>query len=241
MGQWDERRHLMSRIATRLALGLCKVRATDPMSGFFALDRGVFEEALPRLNPMGFKILLDLLVHVPASTPLTELPFTFGLRTQGESKLSRRVQIEFLEYLYDVAIGRYVPLTFAKYCLVGAAGVVVNLVGFYLAIMLLGERSASGFLGLKVPFLLGVESAIIFNFVVNNTLTFSLSRLRGAHAVVGFVTYNIACLLGTVANYSVAAYLFSQGISELTALAAGALIGMIWNYTMSLQFTWKGA
>ncbi len=93
VGQWDERRHLLSRIATRMAIGLCKVRVTDPMSGFFALKREVLEEALPRLNPKGFKILLDLLVHVPSSTPATELPFTFGQREHGESKLSRRVQI----------------------------------------------------------------------------------------------------------------------------------------------------
>ena len=36
------------------------------MSGFFAVSRPAFTAALPHLNPVGFKILLDLLVHLPA-------------------------------------------------------------------------------------------------------------------------------------------------------------------------------
>lgn len=107
VGAWDERRYLLSRIATRLALMLCRVKARDPMSGFFAIDRKTFQETLPRLNPKGFKILLDLLVHVRPDTPVIEVPFSFGQRKHGESKLSRRVQIEFIEYLYDVSFGTY--------------------------------------------------------------------------------------------------------------------------------------
>ena len=102
VGEWDERRHALSRFATKLAIALCKVKAADPMSGFFAIDRQTFETTLSKLNPKGFKILLDFLVHVPKSTRVKELPFTFGKRLHGESKLSRRVQIEFIEYLYDV-------------------------------------------------------------------------------------------------------------------------------------------
>src|SRR3989344_2721732 len=100
VGEWDERRYMLSRIATRMAIGLCAVKVNDPMSGFFAIERSAFEDIHPRLNPKGFKILLDLLVHARKGTTVNELPFSFGVRTHGESKLSRRVQLEFLEYLY---------------------------------------------------------------------------------------------------------------------------------------------
>jgi len=65
-----------------------------------------FAAALPHLNPMGFKILLDLLVHLPPGTTVREIPVRFGARRHGASKLSRRVQLQFLEYIYDVTLGR---------------------------------------------------------------------------------------------------------------------------------------
>lgn len=238
VGEWDERRHLLSRIATRMAIRLCKVAVTDPMSGFFALDRRVFEEVLPRLNPKGFKILLDLLVHIPKNTAVRELPFTFGVRTRGESKLSRRVQIEFLEYLYDVTAGRFIPLTFIKYMIVGALGVLVNIVVYALVDRLFPEV-APGILGFSTSFVLGVEAAILFNFFLNNSLTFSHAKLRGVRMFTGLLSYNVACLLGALANYALASYLYSTGSSSIASIAAGAFVGMIWNYTMSLQFTWR--
>ncbi len=241
VGQWDERRHALSRLATRLAIRLCKVRASDPMSGFFALKREVFEEALPRLNPKGFKILLDLLVHVPAGTAVDEMPFKFGLRTHGESKLSRRVQIEFLEYLYDVTAGRFVPLTFVQYGIVGTMGVVVNLVVYYLAEAAFPPVAEPRVLGLTLPFLAGVEAAILFNFLLNNALTFAHVRLRGMRALLGFLGFTVLCLLGAIANYAVASFLYRQGLSQVASISAGAFLGMLWNYTMGLQFIWKEA
>ncbi len=236
VGQWDERRHTMSRIATALAIRLCKVHVTDPMSGFFAIDRTAFEEILPRLNPKGFKILLDLLVHAPAGLRAAEIPFTFGIRTHGESKLSRRVQIEFLEYLYDATFGRIVPLTFIEYCVVGAMGVAVNLGVFFLTRLLLSESSTSL---LPIPLLTGIEAAIIFNFVLNNSWTFGYAKLKGWRAITGFIKYNIVCAIGALANIAVTSYLFFYGTGEFSSLAVGAFLGMIWNYTIGRLFTWN--
>ena len=132
MGEWDERRHLMSKVATQLAIKLCKVAVKDPMSGFFAIRRNLFQTVVTSLNPKGFKILLDLLVHMPKETTVVELPFTFAMRMHGESKLSKQVQIEFLEYLYDVTFGKYIPLTFVKYWIVGGLGVLVHLAAYSL-------------------------------------------------------------------------------------------------------------
>lgn len=238
---WDERRHLMSRIATRMAMSLCKVKVSDPMSGFFAVSRSAFEEILPRLNPKGFKILLDLLVHAPAGMTAKEIPFTFGSRMHGESKLSRRVQIEFLEYLYEATMGRFIPLTLVEYCVVGAMGVVVNLAAYFaVSRMLLGE-GAAGVTGVSIPVVAGIEAAVLFNFYVNNSWTFSHAKLKGLNAITGFARYNVICALGAFANIAITTYVYSQGMTEVASLAAGACAGMIWNYTISLLFTWKAA
>jgi len=241
VGEWDERRHLMSRIATRLAVSLCRVKASDPMSGFFAIDRRTFEKVLPTLNPKGFKILLDLLVHVPKGTKVQEIPFTFGKRMHGESKLSRRVQIEFLEYIYDVSLGRYIPLMFVKYCIVGGLGVFVHLAAYSLVSGFLSYHDGGhlSLFGFRIAVLFAIETAIIFNFYLNNIWTFSTARLRGKAIVMGFAKYNVACLFGAVANYAVSSYLYEIGWIALLAVIAGAMTGIIWNYTMSRLFAWR--
>ncbi|PIR53627.1 dolichol monophosphate mannose synthase [Candidatus Peregrinibacteria bacterium CG10_big_fil_rev_8_21_14_0_10_49_10] len=239
VGEWDERRHIMSRMATKMAIVLCKVKVKDPMSGFFAINRLTLEGILPTLNPKGFKILLDLLVHVPKDTPVQELPFVFGKRLHGESKLSRRVQIEFLEYLYDVSFGRYVPLMFVKYCIVGSLGIVVHLSAFLLFSLLFARNVLTSFEQFSFAVAGAIETAIIFNFLLNNSWTFAHTKLTGRSAVIGFFKFNGACLFGALANYAVSAFLFSYGFARILSVVVGAFTGVIWNYTMNRAFTWK--
>ena len=239
VGEWDERRHLMSRIATSLALHLCSVKVKDPMSGFFALKRHTFESVVNSLNPKGFKILLDILVCVSSATVVTEVPFVFSTRMHGESKLSRRVQIEFLEYLYDVTVGRVIPLTFVKYCIVGGLGVGVHVGAYMFFSSLMRTGSELTVLGFGWAVIGAIETAIIFNFWLNNIWTFAHAKLKGSAALVGFFKFNGACLFGALANYAVSSYLFTRGFAELLAVIIGAFTGVVWNYTMSRLFAWK--
>jgi len=73
VGAWAGRRRLLSRIATKLTVLLCRIPVSDPMSGFFAIDRSLFERVSADLSPRGFKILFDLLVRVPRGTAMTEI------------------------------------------------------------------------------------------------------------------------------------------------------------------------
>ncbi|MCF7844342.1 MAG: glycosyltransferase family 2 protein, partial [Kiritimatiellales bacterium] len=239
VGDWDERRHFLSKTATKMALHLCSVKVKDPMSGFFALDRSVFDTVRESLNPKGFKILLDLLVHVPKEAQATELPYKFGLRQLGESKLSWKVQVEFLEYLYDVTIGKLIPLTFLKFCLVGTLGVFVHMTAYVLISRAIthGETLTIG--GFSLAVIGATETAVVFNYLLNNAWTFAHQKLRGVNAIIGFIKFNFACLFGALANWAVSAYLFSLGWLELLAVFIGALTGVMWNYTMNRMFTWK--
>src|SRR5262249_14226205 len=58
--EWGLFRWLNSRVATLLAWPLTSAR--DPMAGFFALTRPTFERGQGALNPIGYKIGLELLV-----------------------------------------------------------------------------------------------------------------------------------------------------------------------------------
>lgn len=92
---WGFWRYLNSKCATLLARPLA--RLSDPMSGFFAFDRSRLEAA-DTLNPVGYKIGLELLVKSRA-TRVVEVPIHFAKRTAGKSKLSFVQQLLYLEHL----------------------------------------------------------------------------------------------------------------------------------------------
>lgn len=92
---WPIRRQAMSWLATRVARTLFRVAARDPMSGYFAIQRGVFERVRPLLRPRGYKILLELLVRgAPLRTE--EIGYVFQDRKYGKSKLSWTIAREYL-------------------------------------------------------------------------------------------------------------------------------------------------
>jgi hypothetical protein len=72
-------------------------RLTDPLAGFFALRRSTLERA-QGLDPVGFKIALELLVRCRIEW-ITEIPIHFADCTRGDSKLSVRETVKFLEHL----------------------------------------------------------------------------------------------------------------------------------------------
>lgn len=69
---------------------------TDPMSGFFVVDKSRLDTRL--IRPRGFKILLEILVSHPELHP-SEVAFTFGGRGSGESKASAKQGMEFVRQL----------------------------------------------------------------------------------------------------------------------------------------------
>ncbi len=239
VGEWDEQRYALSRLATRKATRLCRIKVKDPISGFFAIRHDEFDQVLPRLNPKGFKILLDILVHVEEDTTAKELPFRFGQRLHGDSKMSPQVQLQYIEYLYDVTIGRYLPLLFIKYCIVGGLGVLVHMMTYVAAASLLNGDGALPIVNVSAALLIATEVAIYFNYLLNNVWTFARHRLRGWNAVKGFVWYNFACLFGAFANLSITTFLYQNGTHELMSVFIGATVAAVWNYTISRMLTWR--
>lgn len=96
VGAWRPSRHLISRLTTRTA-GLLLPEAlqgiTDPMSGYFLVRRNA--AALDRLQPRGYKILLEVLARA-RPRPVLDVPFTFGRRASGTSKAGWRASLQFL-------------------------------------------------------------------------------------------------------------------------------------------------
>jgi dolichol-phosphate mannosyltransferase len=101
--RWSLFRRLNSRVATWLAWPLTATR--DPLAGFFALPRSVYERAAARLNPIGYKIGLELIVK-GGCRHIKEVPIHFRDRTSGTSKLGWQEQVNYLRHLLRLYLYR---------------------------------------------------------------------------------------------------------------------------------------
>ena len=126
-GKWDETRAGMSRFATSLSRIVLRQPVSDPMSGFFMLRRGVLDETVRGLSALGFKILLDILATSPRQLKIVEVPYTFRNRFSGESKLDSTAVWDFAMLLADKKFGRFVPVRFVSFAIVGGLGVFVHM------------------------------------------------------------------------------------------------------------------
>jgi dolichol-phosphate mannosyltransferase len=95
---WNPRRKLISMGANMLANILLPSarRIRDVMSGCFMIRRNVVENT--NLNPIGFKILLEILGRCKIDK-VAEIPYTFTNRRNGESNLDQREMVNFLIHL----------------------------------------------------------------------------------------------------------------------------------------------
>jgi len=100
-GDWSPGRRLGSWAAARLARVMLGVRITDPMAGYFALRREVFERARPALSPRGFKIMLEIFCLARPGS-FAEIGYTFRARSAGRTKLSAGVARDYVRSLVEL-------------------------------------------------------------------------------------------------------------------------------------------
>lgn len=229
-GEWNDTRAAMSRLATRASRIVCRQPISDPMSGFFMIRAETLEACVRRLSGTGFKILLDIIASAPERLRVAEVPYTFRTRLHGESKLDSLVVWDFGMLLADKTIGKYVPVRFVAFGVVGGAGVVVHMA------VLAALRAAA--IEFQNAHAVATMLSMVFNFWLNNLLTYRDRRLRGVRWVRGLVSFVAACSLGAVANVGIASYLFQSRTQWVLAALAGVAVGAVWNYAITQLYTW---
>jgi dolichol-phosphate mannosyltransferase len=232
IGDWDAGRARMSRIAVRLSRVLVPPELTDPMSGFFMMRRSVLQSSVHRLSGIGFKILADVFASSTEKLRFQELPYRFRLRQAGESKLDSVTAWDYLMLLLDKMTGRFIPVRFVAFCIVGALGV-----GVHFAALALSTRLLNG------TFIQGQAAATLcamtFNFAVNNVLTYRDRQLHGWHWLRGWLSFVLACSVGGFANLGVAQMVYTWNYGWATAAITGILVGAVWNYFITKLLTWR--
>jgi len=222
----------VSRLSNAIARELLKVDLADPMSGFFMIRREKFEPLAAALSTQGFKILLDIVATAKGSLRIVELPYSFGSRLYGESKLSSIVALDFLGLVIAKLTRDVVSLRFVLFALIGIFGVLVNLAALFASLDLAGLSFAQAQS-------VGAVLAMTSNFALNNRLTYRDQRLTGLDFLRGLVSFYLVCSVGALANVGVAYSLYDQRPSWWLAGVAGALMGGVWNYAMSSVLVWR--
>lgn len=224
-------RTFLSDSGIRIVQTILPVRLGDPMSGFFAMRRDLFERTVPRLSGTGFKILLDVFLSAPQRPRVLEVPFVFRPRAAGESKLDVLVLLQFAAMLGDKLCRGFLPLRFIGFGLVGLVGILVNL-----AVLEAGRRFGADF---DTGQWIGTLVAMVTNFWMNNALTYRDRRLRGARLWLGLALFMLICSAGAVADVGIARAIFTSDGEWGLASVAGAAIAVVWNYAVSSTLIWR--
>ncbi len=245
-GRWNWQRRFGSWTATKMAQILLRVKLKDPMSGYFLMWRKDFARVRADLNGNGFKILLEVLAKLQPAV-LTEIPYTFGSRKFGESKLCGKIVLQYLTQLWRLSTAsRLVSDRFLKFAAVGSIGVIVNLAAMTL---LLHLTSWNDWQASAVASIL----ANVHNYVLNNIWSFADRTHRGLRVLKGYLSYlgmSAAGLSVTTAAYAGLTWSLTQlsilqngtqgfaSLSRLISQFIAVTLGVYFNYELNKFITW---
>jgi dolichol-phosphate mannosyltransferase len=233
MGDFSPSRIRLSQLGRRLSNSISHSDLSDPMSGFFLLDRGFLEEVVHSVSGIGFKILLDLMASASRPVRLGEVPYRFGERVHGESKLDILVGIEYLQLLLDKVVGNLIPPRFILFGMVGTLGAMVHLSILFVLL----RRAGLSFTTAQIA---ATTVVMILNFFLNNTITYRDRRLRGSDLILGLISFCAACSVGAFVGLRVAVFATRDaGLPWYLGGLFGLMISSVWNYAITALFTWR--
>ena len=170
----SDRRTDGSTLANRLArwsLPRSYRHLSDCMSGFIVLRLDRCLPLVRQVDVNGFKFFYELLAISRGRLQVGEIPLRFQPRLHGSSKLDLAVLWDFVVSLIHTATLRLLPRRAISFGLVGASGVVVQLLSTALLMGLFN-------LAFQQALPVAVITAASSNYLVNNALTPSATDAR---------------------------------------------------------------
>lgn len=228
---WTKSRIIISKGATLIAkLMLPSTRGlTDPMSGFFMVKREKVVANRERLNPRGYKILLEILEKCQPLN-VSETPYVFRSRVYGKSKLGAKTIIDYI--LHVLKLSGWRPV---KFGVVGALGMLVNL-----GVIEFLRRTYSYLVQryFVVGSLLAIEISTLFNFTLHELWTFR--DRRGGNMFIRLLLFHTTILPSILSQFIASNILFyAFSIDPLISQFIGILIGFPINYILSELGIWR--
>lgn len=236
VSEWSLLRRCLSRGAQMLGLLILPEvmgRLSDPMSGYFMVRRGAIAQQI--MSPLGYKILIEVAARGRIRW-IGEVGYVFRERETGESKVTWKQYVEYLQHLIRLRFSLWPVQRFIRFGVVGLSGIVVNMAVFYLLRAVLG-------LGLTRSAILAAQVAIMSNFLWNDLWTFGdiASRQKGYQKCFKrLLKFNAICLSGLILNVLVLNLLFNvfeldEYVGQLVAIASV----MLWNFWFNVKLSWR--
>lgn len=234
--------------ATRLAKSAFPRRlamVSDPLSGMFVFRAAAVD--LERLSPVGFKILLEILVRHPLAE-VAEVAYSFAPRQAGESKASLHEGLTFLRHLARLRRARLVGqlreappsraerisqvVRMTAFGLVGAAGLAVNTAVLWFLYKALGWNHLVGAA-------VATQASTTWNFVLVDSLIYR-KRAHGTHLgrALRFFAMNNVLLL---ARLPVLEALVRSGVGVLSANGVTLVMLFVVRFAVSDRAIFRSA
>src|SRR5215207_10648129 len=193
-------------------------KTTDPLTGFFLIKNSAISGI--QFRPTGFKILLEVLVCAP-ELEVAEVPLNFRARSAGVSKATYGQGLSYLAHI--ASLFWYVPSAgrFWKFALLGASGVLVNLLTLIALVEYFGANPTMAWMA-------AVAVSILSNFLLNNTFTWrDIRHSSRIHFLLrGALAYPVA-IVALGANFAVYYPLITYVSSDFPYYAIAAFLGIV--------------
>jgi dolichol-phosphate mannosyltransferase len=237
--EWKFYRKLLSvggNLFSKIVLGIFSVN--DFTSGYKASRvRGFLDKIdLDSILSEGFAYKIDLLFKMHRlGAKIKEVPIKFGLRDRGDSKMERNNFSDSIRVVLSLRFNE--KKSFFKFCIVGFAGLAID-IGIFnlLRVTLLNSNTSALVSGLF---------AMVATFLLNNYWSFKEKKLEGMNKkLISLVVYIISSSIpifvrSKLVYFANKSYGDTFVVSNL-AFFIGIVLGLIWNFTVYSKLIWKG-
>ena len=220
ISNWPLHRRLLSWVGGLPARILTDVK--DSTSGFFACRKTCFESI--EENAKGYKVLIELLASGLDKYRVTESPITFTDRVMGESKLSGKQLVEYLQRLLELSGGSVTKATTGKFAAVGIIGIFID--AFFFRTFLAQGWTVSN------AHITSFFIAATFNYFLNSIWSFKFSHdslTSWVSRALKYVFFGIVALTlrGGVLSVSIDIFNIAPTIAIFPAIAAAAIVNYL--------------
>lgn len=215
-----------------------KFAVHDWTGGYRALKKEVFLKEKPELTKFKGYIFQISFLHkvVRDGFEVGEVPFHFGERNEGDSKIAPLGYI--IDVVWFVVTTRILEImkgTFGKFLVVGGIGFVIN----YVLLVVLSNRGVDH----SIANLVGAAVAIFSNFNLNNLWTFKEEKIKS----IGMYFWKLAqfyatSAFGVIFIQTGTIFLGDKFIGEQyyqIYFLIGTGLLLIWNFTVYSKIIWK--
>lgn len=236
--EWPWHRRMISQVGNLVARTFLTPRYKDMTSGF----RGTKVSALKKVNidkllskNYAYKIHLFWALH-KAGVKIVEYPIEFIDRQQGYSKFPKNNATESLKVV--ILLRLYEMRRYIAMCTIGLLGMAIQLVIFNIMRHVWQPEYAN---------ILGIECAIISNFLLNNRISFHDRRLKRDHPLRSwlkklllFNVYSLGAMAIQTLVLTIGVDIFGYGLwEENTFVFIGIIFGSLYNYFIYSKLIWK--